>query len=126
MTLDKPQVRRTRKPLIRILTIVSVFSFLASSGGAAFRLINRPQPNSDNDSTEEVSRLEMLAARERGYQLVLQREPKNRLALEELANIQLELGNIEDSTTTLTQLVELYPDQLGYRELLNQVTHKKE
>ncbi|MBD2100827.1 tetratricopeptide repeat protein [Leptolyngbya sp. FACHB-261] len=61
-----------------------------------------------------------LKAQERGYELVIQREPDNRTALEGLVRTRAQLGNFQGLVEPLQQLVKLSPQEPGYAVLLAQ------
>ena len=68
-----------------------------------------------------VSQESLLAAQERGYVGVLQREPQNQTALEGLANVRLHMNNKVGAIEPLEKLVKLNPDRADYKALLGQV-----
>ena len=72
-----------------------------------------------------VSQESLLAAQERGYETVLQREPQNQTALEGLANVRLGMNNKLGAIEPLEQLVKLNPDRADYKVLLGQAKGKK-
>ncbi len=72
-------------PLKRILLVFSMVAFLGSTGYGLFGLYsNALQQPQTTATSEEASVDQQLAAKERGYELVLEREPENRVALEVL------------------------------------------
>jgi cytochrome c-type biogenesis protein CcmH/NrfG len=71
-----------------------------------------------------VSQESLLAAQERGYQTVLQREPQNQTALEGLANVRLQMNNKVGAIEPLEKLVKLNPDRADYKALLEQAKGK--
>jgi hypothetical protein len=73
----------------------------------------------------EVSQESLLAAKEREYVTVLQREPENQTALEGLANVRLEMDDKVGAIEPLEKLVKLHPDRADYKQLLGQVKGKK-
>lgn len=64
---------------------------------------------------------QQLEEQAKGFELVLQREPTNRTALESLIEIKLQLGDIEASIEPLQKLSELSPENPDYQVLLAQV-----
>ncbi|MEG4892284.1 MULTISPECIES: tetratricopeptide repeat protein [unclassified Microcoleus] len=73
-----------------------------------------------------VSQESLLAAQERGYVTVLQREPQNQTALEGLANVRLQMNNKVGAIEPLEKLVKLNPDRGDYKELLGQLKSQGE
>ncbi|NJO21214.1 MAG: tetratricopeptide repeat protein [Spirulinaceae cyanobacterium RM2_2_10] len=68
-------------------------------------------------STEEQTQ---LSERERGFELVLQREPDNEVALRGLVEVRLEQGSIASALVPLERLAERHPGQPDYGILLAQ------
>ncbi|MEO1148925.1 MAG: tetratricopeptide repeat protein [Cyanobacteria bacterium J06638_22] len=60
-----------------------------------------------------------LRQRERGYEIVLEQEPDNQIALEGLAQTRLDLGDPNGAIAPLEMLVKLYPDREDYQEQLD-------
>ncbi|MEB3281499.1 MAG: tetratricopeptide repeat protein [Lyngbya sp.] len=78
----------------------------------AFQQQNQPQ-------TTEVNSAEMqLKAQEKGYKMVLGREPDNLTALEGLLNVRLQLNDTKGAIEPLEKLVELSPEIENYKALL--------
>ncbi|MBW4673457.1 MAG: tetratricopeptide repeat protein [Desmonostoc geniculatum HA4340-LM1] len=104
----------------RILTIVSMVSFVGSTVFAAIpaiqQAIQSPKP-----ATASVSPESALQQQVKGYELVLQREPENQTALEGLVNVRLKLKDTEGAIQPLEKLVKLRPDRPNYKVLLEQI-----
>lgn len=66
------------------------------------------------------ARQQELADQAHGYELVLDREPDNVVALEGLLEVRLEMSDIEGAIVPLERLVELNPEQSDYAVLLAQ------
>lgn len=81
-----------------------------ASGGVA------PSPT----ATLSTQKLEELEAQAKGYELVVQREPQNEVALRGLLETRLRLGDIQGSISPLEQLTKLKPEQTDYAILLAQ------
>lgn len=60
-----------------------------------------------------------LRQRERGYEIVLEREPNNPVALEGLAQTRMALGDAAGAIAPLAALVSAYPDRADYQEQLD-------
>ena len=65
-----------------------------------------------------------LEAQASGYQMVLEREPENQIALRGLLEIRLKQGDLEGATVPLEQMVQLHPEQTEYAVLLAQVKQR--
>ena len=61
-----------------------------------------------------------LKAQERGYKLVLEREPDNRTALRGLIDVRRQLNDVEGTVAPLERLAELNPEESRFRVLLAQ------
>lgn len=110
----------SRKRFQKIATILSIVAFFGSTAygaiGAINNAINPPQENAKAASLES-----QLQAQERGYKLVLQREPENQVALKGLVEVRLRMKNAKGAIAPLEKLVKLNPSQQEYKMLLAQV-----
>ena len=70
------------------------------------------------------SQLPQLEAQASGYQLVLEREPENQIALRGLLEIRLKQNDLEGATVPLEQMVQLHPEQTEYVVLLAQIKQR--
>ncbi|MEH2458408.1 tetratricopeptide repeat protein [Nostoc sp.] len=111
----KKQIGRRQK----IITIVSMFFFF---GSMVFRVIpaiqqaSQPKPAIASPSPELG-----LQQQARGYEMVLQREPENQIALEKLSVLRLQLKDAKGAMEPLERLVKLHPDRQDYKVLLEQI-----
>ncbi|WP_066381660.1 MULTISPECIES: tetratricopeptide repeat protein [unclassified Anabaena] len=112
----KRQIERKK----RILTIVSIVSFVGSTAFAAIPAIQRAiqSPASVNTTTSAESSLQQQA---KGYELVLQREPDNQSALEKLAIMRLKLGDTQGAMELMERLVKLHPERQDYKTVFADV-----
>ncbi|MGF1933560.1 MAG: tetratricopeptide repeat protein [Nostoc sp. ChiQUE02] len=113
----KKQIERRQK----IVTIVSLVGFVGSTVFAvipAIQQASQPKPEPATASASPESGLQQQA---RGYELVLQREPENQLALEKLSLVRLRLKDAKGAIELLEKLVKLHPERQDYKVLLEQI-----
>jgi len=112
---------KKRKRFVQTATYISIIGFAGSTLftlGQTFWSAN--QSSTHDAHSEEASHETSLTSHERSYELILEREPNNRIALEGLASTRIQLGNFEGAIAPLEALVELYPDDTNYRTSLEQ------
>lgn len=108
-----------KKPLKRIISLVSAVAFLGSTGFALAGLFSSAlQEPEKSAQTQAGSADQQLQAKERGYELVLEREPENQVALQGLVEARLQMNDLEGAIKPLEKLVELNPKQAEYKALL--------
>jgi hypothetical protein len=115
----KKQIERRQK----ILTIVSMFLFFGSTVFAvipAIQQASQPKPAIASVSAESV-----LKQQAQGYEMVLQREPENQLALEKLSVLRLQLKDTKGAMEPLEKLVKLHPERRDYKVVLEQIKKQK-
>ena len=110
----------------RIKQIFAFVSMVGFGGSAIFGMVSLfgsglSSQHQQKSAPVAVSQESLLAAQERGYETVLQREPQNQTALEGLANVRLQMNNKVGAIEPLEKLVKLYPDRADYKVLLGQV-----
>jgi len=88
----------------------------------AFRASSSAGSNASPTPSVE-SRQEKLEAQERGYELVLEREPENQSVLRGLLDVRLELRDITGAIAPLEKLVQLNPQDIQYQVLLAEAKH---
>jgi hypothetical protein len=118
------QVRKMekRKQLQKIMIALSVVSLMGSTIfglGKVFTGANS-QPSQPKTPTAQSTSLS-LAAQEKGYLTVLEREPNNQTALEGLVNTRVEMNNLPGAIEPLEKLVKLYPDQAEYKTIFAKI-----
>ncbi|WGV25189.1 tetratricopeptide repeat protein [Halotia branconii] len=122
MTSSKEDYLTTRAKQIekkkKLLSIVSIVSLIGSAGFGVTRLINYA---SQSHQPAIVSTEPSLQQQAQGYELVLQREPNNQVALEKLSLLRLQLKDTKGSGELLEKLVKQYPDRQDYKVLLEQM-----
>ncbi|MDQ2096109.1 MAG: tetratricopeptide repeat protein [Tychonema bourrellyi B0820] len=114
----------------RIKQIFALVSMAGFAGSTIFGMVSLfssglSSQHQQKQAAVAVSQESLLAAKERGYVTVLQREPQNQTALEGLANVRLEMDNRVGAIEPLEKLVKLNPDRADYKQLLGQVKGKK-
>ncbi|AFY41986.1 M48 family metallopeptidase [Nostoc sp. PCC 7107] len=102
----------------RILTIVGLVSFV---GSTVFGVITGLQQTHQRPQTKNVSIESSLQQQAHGYELVLQREPNNQVALEKLAIARLHLKDTKGAIALMEKLVQLHPDRQDYKVVLEDV-----
>ncbi|HEY9735143.1 MAG TPA: tetratricopeptide repeat protein [Trichocoleus sp.] len=103
---------------IGIVLIFSLVALLAVSLLPLFGSTNRRATTAGSTPTSNAQA--ELESRARGYELVLQREPDNKAALEGLVEAKIQLGDLQGLVDPLTRLADLNPDVADYRVLLGQ------
>lgn len=68
-----------------------------------------------------VQSAEAIFAQPQNYELLLQREPNNQLALEKLSIIRLNSGDDKGAITLMEKLLKLHPDRQDYKTVLRDV-----
>ena len=112
--------------------IKQIFAFVSMAGFAGSTIFGMVSLFSSGLSSQHqqkqaavaVSQESLLAAQERGYVVVLQREPQNQTALEGLANVRLQMNNKVGAIEPLEKLVKLNPGRSDYKALLGQAKGK--
>jgi cytochrome c-type biogenesis protein CcmH/NrfG len=106
-----------KKLIIRIFTGISAMAFLGSSGYGLIRMLTNPaQPTQVSAQAEDLT--QQLQVQALGYEMVLQREPENQIALQGLVEIRLQMKDFERTIEPLEMLVRLNPKQEQYKTLL--------
>jgi cytochrome c-type biogenesis protein CcmH/NrfG len=107
------------KPIKRILTIVSGLAFAASSVFGMVELFIHPsQESKANPLSAVASKDEQLKQQAKGYELVLQREPENQIALQGLVQARLQMNDLQGAVAPMEKLVKLNPNNPQYNALL--------
>ena len=110
---------KTRQKLIILISMVSFF------GSTVMAAIPAKQEVFQEDSVPQAASVEpTLKQQEQGYELVLQREPNNQVALDGLLKVRLELNDIPGAIEVLEKLVKLNPEREDYKQGLDNL--KKE
>lgn len=108
---------------LAVITLIAL-SFLALStlpllnGALSGITSSRTSPTAAGQASQQEQ--QELAARAKGYELVLEREPENQTALRGLLETRLQQGDLEGAIQALEKLAELNPEQTDYLVLLGQ------
>lgn len=114
------QRKKQNKSLQRFLILASGLAFLSSTAVFVIQgMFGSSQLSSTTNRSTTLSLEEQLIQQIEGYELVLQREPNNPVALEGLLTLRLRLRDARGALEPLEKLIELYPDQERYRQTLN-------
>jgi hypothetical protein len=121
--IESRQAQIKRKQ--RIVAIGSAVCFMGSTVFAVVHFItNDLQPLSQPTSTAPKSVDSQLEVQEKGYELVLQREPQNQVALEGIVQTRLQMKNFQAAQKPLEQLIKLNPSRTDYQALAKQIRQK--
>jgi tetratricopeptide (TPR) repeat protein len=111
-----------------MLVLVLGISVITFVGMSVFPLVagifNPPPPtvakSTPNPTTSPVLSKEQLQRQAEGYELVLQREPDNKTALQGLLQTRLQMGDVKGAIPPLEKLAKLNPNEADYAILLAQ------
>jgi cytochrome c-type biogenesis protein CcmH/NrfG len=111
--------------LVRIFAVLGITAFggTAVLGIVAMFRSGLQQPSQAPVNAIQAERDQLLTDK-KGYELVLQREPNNRNALENLAQVQIKLQDLSGAKKTLETLVKLDPSNTDYKLVLNAVNQR--
>ena len=131
--MESTQKKSSNSPVHRsdrIKKIFALVSMVGFGGSTIFGMVSLfssglSSQHQQKQAAVAVSQESLLAAKERGYVGVLQREPLNQTALEGLANVRLEMDDKVGAIEPLEKLVKLNPDRADYQALLGQAKGKK-
>jgi tetratricopeptide (TPR) repeat protein len=113
---------KTGKTFQRALTLILGIGFagstLAITLSSIFSQNNNNTTSNSNAPTDTAALEEQVKLQASGYEKVLEREPNNLAALNGLAQIYLQTGNLEKAIPPLEKLVKFYPQQQEFAEIL--------
>ena len=132
--MESTQKKSSNIPVRKGDRIKQIFAFVSMAGFAGSAIFGMVSLFSSGLSSQHqqkqvavvVSQESLLAAQERGYVGVLQREPLNQTALEGLANVRLQMKDDVGAIEPLEKLVKLHGDRADYQVLLGQARQKME
>ncbi|KAF3886311.1 MULTISPECIES: hypothetical protein [Nostocales] len=106
----------------RLVTWISILSFAGSGIAAVVPTLQQAfqSPKSAKIHTEATS----LQHQADGFELVLQREPENRVALEGLVLTRIKLKDLNGAIQPLEKLAKLYPERQDYKQSLEQLKNQ--
>jgi cytochrome c-type biogenesis protein CcmH/NrfG len=100
----------------RIVTYIGLISF---GGSMLFGGVNTIKQAWEKPQQPIVQSAETdLQKQVKGFELVLQKEPNNQLALEKLSIIRLQSGDTKGAIALMERLVKLHPDRQDYQTVL--------
>ncbi|WP_071518616.1 tetratricopeptide repeat protein [Geitlerinema sp. PCC 9228] len=124
---EQKKVNR-QKRLQKLRMVVMAFAFTFTFGSPFVRMFwqSFEEPTQAEVAQQEAKEKQQdIQEKIKGYQLVLEREPENRNALEGLAEAYIKMGKFEAAVKPLQKLVELYPQQEKYQQKLSLVKGKE-
>ncbi|MDJ1167894.1 tetratricopeptide repeat protein [Roseofilum sp. BLCC_M154] len=107
--------------LQRCFAIFGALAFFGSTALATTRLFRTPPRPNPSSETETLTVEDQLLSQERGYLTVLEREPKNKVALEGLIMVRLQMNNLEGVVKPLETLIEVAPEDTTYKTLYEEL-----
>ncbi|WP_341730454.1 tetratricopeptide repeat protein [Microcoleus sp. EPA2] len=133
LAMESTQKKSSNSPVHwrdRVKQISALVSMVSFGGSAIFGIVSLFSSGLSSQHQQKpaavvVSQESLVAAQERGYVTVLQREPQNQTALEGLANVRLQMNNKVGAIEPLEKLVKLHPDRADYKILLGQAKAQK-
>ena len=116
----------TNKMLQRIMIVIFGLAFVASTGAIIIAgLFDNKNSAQSPVVSNTLSLEEQAEIQARGYEKVLEREPQNMTALTGLAEIYLQTGNVEKAIPPLEKLVQFYPEQKEFEQILQAIKQQK-
>jgi len=106
----------------RIVTYIGLISF---GGSILFGGVNAIKQSWEKPKQAVVQSAETeLQKQTKGYELVLQREPNNQMALERLSIMRLRSGDNQGGIALIEKLIKLHPDREDYQTVLADIKKK--
>jgi hypothetical protein len=106
----------------RIVTYIGLISF---GGSILFGGVNAIKQSWEKPKQAVVQTAgNDLQTQIKGYELVLQREPNNQMALERLSIMRLRSGDNQGGIALIEKLIKLHPDREDYKTVLADVKKK--
>ncbi len=108
----------TKQIIQKVFILGSGFAFLGMMVIPLMPLFQSAPPTAQSSSPTSKEQLENLA---KGYEKVLEREPKNPSALQGLAETRLQMNDLPGAIPPMEMLVKLYPEQSQLAQLLTAI-----
>ena len=109
----RQQKDKRKKKLVASISIIGFGgSILFGAFGTIQRAIQAPQPQAT------ISVESSLQEQALDYELLLQREPENQVALEKLSLLRIQLEDFKGAMEPLEKLTSLHPERQDYQVLL--------
>ncbi|MDM3847310.1 MAG: tetratricopeptide repeat protein [Aphanizomenon gracile PMC627.10] len=106
----------------RIVTYIGLISF---GGSILFGGVNAIKQSWEKPQQAVVQTAgNDLQTQMKGYELVLQREPNNQMALERLSIMRLRSGDNQGGIALIEKLIKLHPDREDYKAVLADIKKK--
>jgi hypothetical protein len=107
-----------RQKIMAKISIISFFGSIIFGGISTVYNAMHAHPVATSSLSTDSMALQKQAT---GYEVVLQREPKNQIAMEKLSLLRLQLKDTKGSVDILEKLVKQHPDRQDYQILLTQM-----
>lgn len=102
--------------------ILGGISFVWATAAGVVNMVIKPQTKVENSTEiQDQSPEKKLKEAAKGYEMVLEKEPNNRFALQELVGIYLQLGDLQNAVKPLEKLAKLEPKNQDYQDALKKV-----
>ena len=109
--------KRSRR-IKKIFGLVALASFSSSMVFAAVPAIRQAVENDTSSQSQAASVESSIQKQIKGFELVLEREPENKTALEGLVRLRLALKDEKGAFAPLENLVKLEPQRGDYKVIL--------
>lgn len=116
----RKQIERKQK-MMAVISVISFGGSMVFGLGQLFSSVWEKPNTVVNNNGVVVEQESPLVAEARGYELVLEREPNNQVALEGLVNVRLKMGEADKAMVSLEKLIKLNPGREDYKTLLEDV-----
>ena len=119
--------KKKKKFWLRAVTLIMGLGFVGSTLAIALSSVfSRDNYSAEQSQPNDAAAIqEQIQMQVKGYEKVLEREPNNLTALQGLAQIHLQTGNIAKAIPVLEKLVEYYPEQPEFASILQLVKQQQ-